>query len=278
MSNWLKYKNQLPWSKGKTSNKEHYNEGNIIASKGYPVWNIPNQDVNTSPITPTHNPCGYWPKTEISNKYLIITGTFPITMNRTNYRRYAGCEIVPGAECVTQDGLYLTLQGIPPTLWTGGDSYTYLYHEYNKFTHYSGDDIRLYRSSREWDWYADPTLAIDFRSVVGFGYRLYEYSKVSSSNYCTWLAHINGMGFEDYEYLMYDTISTGASIYINRIYIENYNFHCVEGQTYTVTHRPFDYDLVFNPHNCAGYGSSYSMSYGIVIELPYLILGRWVKY
>ena len=47
-----------PWTLGGKYNKTSYNEGNKITSNSNPVWDYPTQ--GATPITTTHNPCGYW--------------------------------------------------------------------------------------------------------------------------------------------------------------------------------------------------------------------------
>jgi hypothetical protein len=56
---------EVPWSFVKQEDKPAYNEGDHIAyspaiTGGSPVWTM--EEGSNLPITPTHNPCGYWTK------------------------------------------------------------------------------------------------------------------------------------------------------------------------------------------------------------------------
>jgi hypothetical protein len=76
MADWKDYKDQTvwelipfdqqvnkglgPWAFTPQSCKPKYNEGNYISTAEDPTWDLENHGI--VPITPTHNPCGYWPK------------------------------------------------------------------------------------------------------------------------------------------------------------------------------------------------------------------------
>lgn len=60
MSEWMANKGYGPWAFVKGPNKYNYNEGDVIAAHTNPIW-VPDSPVfGTTPITPTHKPCGYW--------------------------------------------------------------------------------------------------------------------------------------------------------------------------------------------------------------------------
>jgi len=60
MVSWKDDKNLGPWKFTKQPNKPSYNEGDHIATYANPVWSM--EEGSNVPITPTHNPCGYWTK------------------------------------------------------------------------------------------------------------------------------------------------------------------------------------------------------------------------
>ena len=60
MADWKDYKGQYPWGINPVTGKTTYNEGSKLATVNNPVWNFPAQ--GSLPITPGHNPCGYWHK------------------------------------------------------------------------------------------------------------------------------------------------------------------------------------------------------------------------
>jgi len=70
-------------------NKPYYNEGDHIASWQNPVWSCKyTEDESKVPITPTHQPCGYWTKDYVKEIISRIDASFDIK------------HIDPG-ECVT---------------------------------------------------------------------------------------------------------------------------------------------------------------------------------
>ena len=65
-----------PWTLEGKYNKTSYNEGNKITSNSNPVWDYPTQ--GATPITTTHNPCGYWFGKKIFN---IFASAFNIAVS-----------------------------------------------------------------------------------------------------------------------------------------------------------------------------------------------------
>lgn len=64
---WKDDRNLGPWPFTKKESKPAYNEGDHLATYASPVWSM--EEGSNVPITPTHNPCGYWNK----GWYLLIT-------------------------------------------------------------------------------------------------------------------------------------------------------------------------------------------------------------
>lgn len=65
-------KGQGPWAFVEQPNRPNYNEGNLISSYDNPLWQA--GEFSGVPITPTHDPCGYWTKNYTpppSDPYLI---------------------------------------------------------------------------------------------------------------------------------------------------------------------------------------------------------------
>lgn len=58
MGDWLDDKGAGPWNFAEIANKTEYNEGDLIATEDDPVWDV--DDDSGVPITPEHDPCGYW--------------------------------------------------------------------------------------------------------------------------------------------------------------------------------------------------------------------------
>ena len=79
MADWLTNKGAGPWEFAKQpikvanavwpfskqGNKPTYNEGHEIATSDNPVWSVEPKNTQT-PITVTHNPCGYWTNEPVS--------------------------------------------------------------------------------------------------------------------------------------------------------------------------------------------------------------------
>lgn len=59
-SAWKNDKGLGSWAFTKQPNKPSYNEGDHIATYANPVWSM--EEGSNVPITPTHQPCGYWTK------------------------------------------------------------------------------------------------------------------------------------------------------------------------------------------------------------------------
>ena len=55
---WKTYKNPGPFKIDKTLAGTRYNTGDAIVDVNHPVWDL--KDKSGIPITPTHDPCGYW--------------------------------------------------------------------------------------------------------------------------------------------------------------------------------------------------------------------------
>jgi len=74
MSNWLANKGAGPWAFTEQPEKPCYNEGDRIRcrpSQDSPVWSM--DDNGDTPITPEHDPCGYWYK-GLTPSIPVVTG------------------------------------------------------------------------------------------------------------------------------------------------------------------------------------------------------------
>jgi len=67
---WKNDKNLGPWAFTPKENKPSYNEGDHIATYASPVWSM--EEGSDVPITPTHNPCGYWTKDYVPPTVVVI--------------------------------------------------------------------------------------------------------------------------------------------------------------------------------------------------------------
>jgi len=104
---WKDDKGLGPWTFSKSTADNQYNEGNLIATAANPVWSMDRTGV---PITPTHDPCGYWVNNPVPDVPVSVGGSLYVAGKSTTYYSLFG----PGT-----NSNYLEINtGIPASVWT----------------------------------------------------------------------------------------------------------------------------------------------------------------
>ena len=76
MNSWKDDKDQGPWEFSKSGADNRYNEGNLVATSANAVWSLERTGI---PVTPDHNPCGYWLKGYVPNT-VVTSKPYPVIL------------------------------------------------------------------------------------------------------------------------------------------------------------------------------------------------------